>query len=305
MLMINQILEKINSSIAPVIDDEIIVCATFQNFKIGLDMDGCPYFFFKSTLSSRKYGTFSKVGFKAEFFQKLDLIDENGVVFSEIYDYLKVAGTSKEEIEFTIRIMAVLIEDLSFEYNSEKLKVGLERIIRILKNRTKISTTTLQGLLGELLFLYYSDNTTETYLGWRSSEFQKLDFLVNDTAFEIKTSKGNRIIMVEYNQVYNNHPIEKINFVSYVINSEGSDNLILLMYLIFEKLPVDYKYDFEEKFYCELGDKILEVEEFKFDMNICHNSNKMLGAIELPISRIDNLHRSVTSIKYSIDLDKM
>jgi hypothetical protein len=77
------------------------------------------------------------------------------------------------------------------------------------------------------------------------------------------------------------------------------------MYLIFEKLPVDYKYDFEEKFYCELGDKILEVEEFKFDMNICHNSKKMLGAIELPISRIANLHRSVTSIKYSIDLDKM
>ena len=304
-MIINQILDIINTSKPLTIGDEIIVCATISNIKIGLDNDRNPYFFFKSTLNSRKYGTFSKVGFRAEFFQKLDLIDENGTVFSEIYDYLKVTGESREEIDFTIKIMAVLIEDLSIEYNSDKLKIGLERIIRILKNKCKVSNCNLQGLMGELLFLYNFDNINAAFLGWRSSEFQKLDFLIDNMAFEIKTSKGNRIIMIEYNQVYNSQPIEKINFVSYMVNSEGKDNLIVLMYMIFDKLSEEFKYDFEEKFYYELGDKIIDAEDYYFDINICINSKKIIPAQELPIPKIENLHRSVTNIKYSIDVDKI
>jgi hypothetical protein len=77
------------------------------------------------------------------------------------------------------------------------------------------------------------------------------------------------------------------------------------MYKIFERLPEDYRYEFEEKFYNEIGDKITEIPELKFDISIVSDSIRIINATELPLKRIVELHRSITSIKYSIDIDKM
>jgi hypothetical protein len=77
------------------------------------------------------------------------------------------------------------------------------------------------------------------------------------------------------------------------------------MYKIFERLPEEYKYEFEENFYTAIGDKIIEIPEFKFDISIVSDSIRIINATELPLKRIEELHRSITSIKYSIDIDKM
>jgi sporulation protein YlmC with PRC-barrel domain len=122
---------------------------------------------------------------------------------------------------------------------------------------------------------------------------------------QIKTSKGNRIIIVEYNQVFNANDIEKINFVTYMINADGNDNIVTLMYRIYDKLPQEFKATFEEKFYNELGENIAEIENNKFDIELTKLSKIQVAAQELPITRIVDLHRSITTIKYSIDLDKL
>jgi hypothetical protein len=299
------IIEKITNPDCSNLKDEIIIISSYNDLRLGIDYQGCPYLFFNSTLSTRKYGNIIKIGFHGEFFQKLDLYDDQGDLHSDYFDILKITGNSQDEIIFTLRMMSQIIDDLSLNYSSEKLKDGLDRISKIFKNRTKTTNTSIQGFVGELLFLLNAENIVSTYLGWRVVENQKLDFVINDNVFEIKTSRGNRIIQVEYNQIFNSFPLDQVNIVSYNVNGSGKDDLLSLMYKIFERLPEDYRYEFEEKFYNEIGDKITEIPELKFDISIVSDSIRIINATELPLKRIVELHRSITSIKYSIDIDKM
>lgn len=299
------IIEKITNPDCSNLKDEIIIISSYNDLRLGIDYQGCPYLFFNSTLSTRKYGNIIKIGFHGEFFQKLDLFDDQGDLHSDYFDILKITGNSQDEIIFTLRMMSQIIDDLSLNYSSEKLKDGLDRISKIFKNRTKTTNTSIQGFVGELLFLLNAENIVSTYLGWRVVENQKLDFVINDNVFEIKTSRGNRIIQVEYNQIFNSFPLDQVNIVSYNVNGSGKDDLLSLMYKIFERLPEDYRYEFEEKFYNEIGDKITEIPELKFDISIVSDSIRIINATELPLKRIVELHRSITSIKYSIDIDKM
>jgi hypothetical protein len=299
------IIEKITNPDCSNLKDEIIIISSYNDLRLGIDYQGCPYLFFNSTLSTRKYGNIIKIGFHGEFFQKLDLYDNQGDLHSDYFDILKITGNSQDEIIFTLRMMSQIIDDLSLNYSSEKLKDGLDRISKIFKNRTKTTNTSIQGFVGELLFLLNAENIVSTYLGWRVVENQKLDFVINDNVFEIKTSRGNRIIQVEYNQIFNSFPLDQVNIVSYNVNGSGKDDLLSLMYKIFERLPEDYRYEFEEKFYIEIGDKITEIPELKFDISIVSDSIRIINATELPLKRIVELHRSITSIKYSIDIDKM
>jgi hypothetical protein len=299
------IIEKITNPDCSNLKDEIIIISSYNDLRLGIDYQGCPYLFFNSTLSTRKYGNIIKIGFHGEFFQKLDLYDNQGDLHSDYFDILKITGNSQDEIIFTLRMMSQIIDDLSLNYSSEKLKDGLDRISKIFKNRTKTTNTSIQGFVGELLFLLNAENIVSTYLGWRVVENQKLDFVINDNVFEIKTSRGNRIIQVEYNQIFNSFPLDQVNIVSYNVNGSGKDDLLSLMYKIFERLPEDYRYEFEEKFYNEIGDKITEIPELKFDISIVSDSIRIINATELPLKRIVELHRSITSIKYSIDIDKM
>ncbi len=305
MMIIDQVIDVLSKTIPPKIGEEIKVCAVFPQFRLGVDCHNVPYLFFKSTLGTRRYSTYYKMGFTAEFFQKIDLIDSEDHTFSDNFDFLKFTGLTSEENIFTLRVMSVLIEELSQEYESEKLKLGLDRLSQLLKNKSKKSNNSIQGLIGELLFIYDSIDVESTYLGWRTNQNQKLDFQIGDDIFEIKTSKGNRIIIVEYNQVFNANDIEKINFVTYMINADGNDNVVTLMYRIYDKLPQEFKASFEEKFYNELGDNIAEIENNKFDIELTKLSKIQVAAQELPISRINNLHRSISNIKYSIDIDKL
>jgi hypothetical protein len=299
------IIEKITNPDCSNLKDEIIIISSYNDLRLGIDYQGCPYLFFNSTLSTRKYGNIIKIGFHGEFFQKLDLYDDQGDLHSDYFDILKITGNSQDEIIFTLRMMSQIIDDLSLNYSSEKLKDGLDRISKIFKNRTKTTNTSIQGFVGELLFLLNAENIVSTYLGWRVVENQKLDFVINDNVFEIKTSRGNRIIQVEYNQIFNSFPLDQVNIVSYNVNGSGKDDLLSLMYKIFERLPEGYRYEFEEKFYNEIGDKITEIPELKFDISIVSDSIRIINATELPLKRIVELHRSITSIKYSIDIDKM
>ncbi len=299
------IIEKITNPDCSNLKDEIIIISSYNDLRLGIDYQGCPYLFFNSTLSTRKYGNIIKIGFHGEFFQKLDLYDNQGDLHSDYFDILKITGNSQDEIIFTLRMMSQIIDDLSLNYSSEKLKDGLDRISKIFKNRTKTTNTSIQGFVGELLFLLNAENIVSTYLGWRVVENQKLDFVINDNVFEIKTSRGNRIIQVEYNQIFNSFPLDQVNIVSYNVNGSGKDDLLSLMYKIFERLPEDYRYEFEEKFYNEIGDKITEIPELKFDISIVSDSIRIINATELPLKRIVELHRSINSIKYSIDIDKM
>jgi hypothetical protein len=299
------IIEKITNPDCSNLKDEIIIISSYNDLRLGIDYQGCPYLFFNSTLSTRKYGNIIKIGFHGEFFQKLDLYDDQGDLHSDYFDILKITGNSQDEIIFTLRMMSQIIDDLSLNYSSEKLKDGLDRISKIFKNRTKTTNTSIQGFVGELLFLLNAENIVSTFLGWRVVENQKLDFVINDNVFEIKTSRGNRIIQVEYNQIFNSFPLDQVNIVSYNVNGSGKDDLLSLMYKIFERLPEDYRYEFEEKFYNEIGDKITEIPELKFDISIVSDSIRIINATELPLKRIVELHRSITSIKYSIDIDKM
>ncbi len=285
--------------------EEIVIISSINHLRLGIDYQGSPYLFFNSTLNIRKYGNIAKIGFFAEFYQKLDLYDSHGILHSNYFDVLKISGNNTEDVIFTLRMMSHLIDDISFTYSSEKLKAGLDRISKIFKNRTKTTNINIQGFIGELLFLLNSENIVNTYLGWRVVENQKLDFILNDSVFEIKTSRGNRIILIEYNQIFNSFPLEKINIVSYNLNYSGKDDLLSLMYRIFERLPEEYKYEFEENFYTELGEKIINVPELKFDITIVSDSMRIINATKLPLKRIEELHRAVTSIKYSIDLEKM
>jgi hypothetical protein len=305
MMIIDQVIEVLSKAIPPKIGEEIKVCAVFPQFRLGVDCHNVPYLFFKSTLVTRRYSTFHKMGFTAEFFQKIDLIDNENRTCSDNFDFLKFTGLTSDENIFTLRVMSVLIEELSQEYESEKLKLGLDRLSLLLKNKSKKSNNSIQGLIGELLFIYDSSDVESTYLGWRANQNQKLDFQIGDDIFEIKTSKGNRIIIVEYNQVFNANDIEKINFVTYMINADGNDNIVTLMYRIYDKLPQEFKATFEEKFYNELGENIAEIENNKFDIELTKLSKIQVAAQELPITRIVDLHRSITTIKYSIDLDKL
>jgi hypothetical protein len=299
------IIEKITNPDCSNLKDEIIIISSFNHLRLGIDYQGSPYLFFNSTLSSRKYGNTIKIGFHGEFFQKLDLYDNEGNLHSNYFDVLKITGNNQDEIIFTLRMMAQIIDDLARDYSSEKLKTGLDRISKIFKNRTTTTNTSIQGFVGELLFLLNAENIVETYLGWHVVENQKLDFIIHDYVFEIKTSRGNRIILVEYNQIFNSFPLEQVNIVSYNVNGSGQDDLLCLMYKIFERLPEEYKYEFEENFYTAIGDKIIEIPEFKFDISIVSDSIRIINATELPLKRIEELHRSITSIKYSIDIDKM
>lgn len=301
----NSIIEKIKNSDYSNLKDEILIISSFNDMRLGIDYHGSPFLFFNSTLSTKKYGNIIKIGFHGEFYQKLDLYDNEGNLHSDYFDVLKITGTNQDEIIFTLRMMSLIIDDLTVNYSSDKLKAGLDRISKIFKNRTKTTNTNIQGLVGELLFLFNSENIIETYLGWRVVENQKLDFIINEIVYEIKTSKGNRIILIEYNQIFNSYPLDKINIISFNINGSGQDDLLSLMYKIFERLPEEYRYEFEENFYSEIGDKIVEIPDFKFDIQICSDSMRIINATHLPLKRINELHRSVTSIKYSIDIDKM
>src|SRR5690606_18027920 len=168
---------------------------SIKNHKIGISQNGQPIFFIKCDNSAKINSLDTNLEFiSVQFNRQCQLINSKGKKEEDIYTIISLKSDSDYLQEYFLKIVFVLIKNLSEKPLLKNLKIEIEKLINLFAKFSKPALKTIQGLWAELLIIEQSKNPDYLIQSWHSSTTDKYDFNDGNDKIEVKsTAKSRRI----------------------------------------------------------------------------------------------------------------
>jgi hypothetical protein len=205
--------------------------------------------------------------------------------------------------DFFINSIGSILESEEWNLLSPDIDGFLKKIVDLFKPNKTLSEFAVQGLWGELFYIYDSPNKVESLMAWHSSSNDLYDFSYSDSNVEIKTTLNKkRIHIFSFEQLTASTIKDSLISIKLVRTDTGL-NILDLAGMLDSGLNQKLRGKLWEQITSIIGARILEAENYKYSINSASSSITRYGLSEIlkNIYIEDGLGRFITA-SITIDL---
>lgn len=278
---------------------------TIKNHKLGISRNGQPMFFIKCDVNTKAKSLDTNLEFISVLYnRKCQLINKKGKIQEDIYTVISLKSDSDYLQEYFLKIVFVLIKNISEKPLLKDLKIEIEKLIKLFSKFSRPPLKTIQGLWAELLIIEQSKNPDYLIQSWHSSTTDKYDFNDGNDKIEVKsTAKSRRIHNFSLDQLTPNLS-SKLIVISIFAIETGTGTTVFDLVENIEKKIKDKNLVFRvnEMVAVTLGNEFEKSFDIFFDYKFAVDNIKYYNSYDIPTINRTDIPSNITNIRFDSDL---
>jgi len=220
------------------------------------------------------------------------------------YTVIRCRDSDSATIYYFYSICEMIIRMLGDQPLQADLAIAVDRLVAIFQKIQQPPTRSLNGLFGELFFLFRSSNTVRTLKAWRIDQNSRFDFSDGNVRLDIKTTSGRKRSHTFSYEQCNPSPDTIAVVVSLHIEQITNGMSLLSIVDSIEQraaIDADLVLKLHENIATTLGSNLKNGLSRCFDMQLAQSSLKIFDLKEVPAIRC-NLPEGVSGVHFRSDL---
>lgn len=278
---------------------------TIKNHKLGISLIGHPMFFIKCDEKTKAKSLDTNLEFiSVQFNRQCQLINTKGKIVEGIYTIISLKSDSDYLQEYFLKVVFVLIKNLSEKPLLKDLKIEIEKLINLFTKFSKPALKTIQGLWAELLIIEQSKNPDYLIKSWHNATSDKYDFNDGNDKIEVKsTIKSKRIHNFSLEQLIPNTKSKLIISSILTIETGTGTSVFNLVELIESKLKdQNLIYRINEIVASTLGKDFEKALDIYFDYKFSVDSIQHYDSVDIPTINISSIPPNILNVRFDCDL---
>ena len=278
---------------------------SIKNHKIGISQSGQPIFFIKCNNNSKTKSLDTNLEFiSVQFNRQCQLINNKGKKEEDIYTIISLKSDSDYLQEYFLKIVFVLIKNLSEKPLLKELKIEIEKLINLFTKFSKPALKTIQGLWAELLIIEQSNNPDYLIESWHNSKSDKYDFNDGFDKIEVKsTLKNRRIHSFSLEQLTPNSNSKLIVSSIFTIETGIGVNIFDLVEIIELKIKnKNLSFRLNEMVVLTLGKDFEKSFDVFFDYQFAIDSIQHYSSVDIPTISNNQIPTNILNVRFDCDL---
>jgi hypothetical protein len=283
----------------------IATLPTIKTHKLGISLNGQPNYFIKCDEKTKPKSLDTNLEFiSVQYNRQCQLINKKGEIEEGIYTIISLKSDSDYLQEYFVKIVFVLIKNLSEKPLLTDLKIEIEKLIILFTKFSKPALKTIQGLWAELLIIEQSKNPDYLITSWHNSISDKYDFNDGNDKIEVKsTSKSRRIHNFSLEQLTPNTKSKLIVCSILTIETGKGTNIFDLVNVIESKIKdQNLIYRINEIVASTLGNDFEKAFEIFFDYKFSVDSIQHYESVDIPTINISTIPSNIMNVRFDCDL---
>lgn len=278
---------------------------TIKNHKIGISQNGQPMFFIKCDDNKKAKSLDTNLEFISVLYNRqCQLINKKGKIEEDIYTIISFKSDSDYLQEYFLKIVFVLIKNISEKPLLKDLKIEIEKLINLFTKFSKPALKTIQGLWAELLIIEQSKNPDYLIQSWHSSTTDKYDFNDGIDKIEVKsTVKNRRIHNFSLEQLIPNLNSKLIVASIFAIETGTGTSVFDLVESIENKIKdKNLAFRVNEMVAVTLGNDFEKSFDIFFDYQFAVDAIQYYNSLDVPTINKSDIPSNITNIRFDCDL---
>lgn len=276
------------------------------NHKIGLNNNGMPMFFIKSSIST-SVPNISLDLLSVQYCQLCKLIHDNGERTQSTYTVITLKSAGEELTDYFLEIIYLVLLKIGNAPSQKELTDEIEKVVELFRQLGQSSTKTVQGLWAELLIISQSKNPEYLVNSWHISPTDTFDFNDGLNKIEVKsTSNAKRIHHFSLDQLRPNKESNLLICSVQTMPVGQGINIFDLVKMIDERLiSIEDKLRLNAIIIKTLGDKYTCAREFYYDYQKAIDSIMFFSYSELPTINASCVPAQISHVRFDCDLSNV
>lgn len=292
---------------SPINGDGFAIAAlpTIKNHKLGISQNGQPMFFIKCDENTQAKSLDTNLeSISVQFSRQCQLLNKRGKIEEDIYTIISLKSDSDYLQEYFLKIVFVLINNISDKPLLKDLKIEIEKLINLFTKFSKPALKTVQGLWAELLIIEQSKNPDYLIKSWHNSTSDKYDFNDGIDKIEVKsTVKSRRIHTFSLEQLLPNSKSKLIISSIFAIETGTGTNIVDLMEIIESKIKdKNLAFRLNEMVANTLGKDFEKSFDIFFDYKFAIDSIQHYDSVDIPTINKSNIPSNIMNVRFDCDL---
>lgn len=278
---------------------------TIKNHKLGISQNGQPMFFIKCDDNTKAKSLDTNLEFISVLYNRqCQLINKKGNIEEDIYTVVSLKSDSDYLQEYFLKIVFVLIKNISEKPLLKNLKIEIEKLINLFTKFSKPPLKTIQGLWAELLIVEQSKNPDYLIQSWHSSTTDKYDFNDGNDKIEVKsTAKSRRIHNFSLEQLTPNLSSKLIVVSIFAIETGTGTTIFDLVESIENKIKdKNLAFRVNEMVAVTLGNDFEKSFDIFFDYQFAVDTIQYYNSFDIPTINRTDIPSNITNIRFDCDL---
>lgn len=278
---------------------------TIKNHKVGISQNGQPMFFIKCDNNTKAKSLDTNLEFISVLYNRqCQLINKKGKIEEDIYTVISLKSDSDYLLEYFLKIVFVLIKNISEKPLLKDLKIEIEKLINLFNKFSKPALKTIQGLWAELLIIEQSKNPDYLIQSWHSSTTDKYDFNDGIDKIEVKsTVKNRRIHNFSLEQLTPNSSSKLIIASIFAIETGAGTTIFDLVESIENKIKdKNLAFRVNEMVALTLGKDFEKSFDIFFDYQFAVDTVQYYDSLDIPTINRTNIPSNISNIRFDCDL---
>lgn len=278
---------------------------TIKNHKLGISQNGQPMFFIKCDDNTKAKSLDTNLEFISVLYNRqCQLINKKGKIEEDIYTVVSLKSDSDYLQEYFLKIVFVLIKNISEKPILKDLKIEIEKLINLFTKFSKPALKTIQGLWTELLIIEQSKNPDYLIQSWHSSTTDKYDFNDGNDKIEVKsTAKSRRLHNFSLEQLTPNLSSKLIVVSIFAIETGTGTTIFDLVESIENKIEdKNLAFRVNEMVAVTLGNDFEKSFDIFFDYQFAVDTTQYYNSFDIPTINRTDIPSNITNIRFDCDL---
>ena len=278
---------------------------TIKNHKLGISQNGQPMFFIKCDDNTKAKSLDTNLEFISVLYNRqCQLINKQSKIEEDIYTIISFKSDSDYLQEYFLKIVFVLIKNISGKPLLKDLKIEIEKLINLFTKFSKPPLKTIQGLWAELLIIEQSKNPDYLIQSWHSSTSDKYDFNDGIDKIEVKsTVKNRRIHNFSLEQLTPNLSSKLIVASIFAIETGTGTSIFDLVESIENKIKdKNLAFRVNEMVAVTLGNDFEKSFDIFFDYQFAVDAIQYYNSLDVPTINKSDIPSNITNIRFDCDL---
>lgn len=276
-----------------------------KNHKLGISQNGQPIFFIKCDDNTKAKSLDTKLEFISVLYNRqCHLINKKGKIEEDIYTVISLKSDSDYLQEYFLKIVFILIKNISEEPLLKDLKIEIEKLINLFTKFSKPPLKTIQGLWAELLIIEQSKNPDYLIESWHNSTSDKYDFKDGTDKIEVKsTIKNRRIHNFSLEQLTPNSNSKLVVSSIFSIETGTGVNIFDLVDKIESKITnKNLSFRVNEMIAVTLGKDFEKAFDVFFDYQFAIDSIQHYNSVDIPTISNNQIPTDIMNVRFDCDL---
>jgi hypothetical protein len=223
------------------------------------------------------------------------------------FTVLRCRSDDKETVRYFLSVCETILRMIGDRPTGRNLAAAVNRLAAIFQKMQKPPTRPVNGLFGELYFLWQSGDPIRALTAWRADDTARFDFSDGDIRLDVKTASGGlRAHTFSYEQC--NPPPGTIGVVAslFVERSSGGVALRSIIDEIKDRVAghPDLVLKLHEVIATTLGASLSESLSMSFDIKLADSSLQFFSLEDVPAIR-EPLQPGISDVHFRSDLSAM